>query len=255
MKTNIVKQALREGRVQLGTAYQQLRSQDVVRALAAAGFDWAFIDTEHGGFGISEVQDLCRMAVKVGLAPIIRVPELQYGLVARALDCGGEGVIFPRVESPDVLAQAVSWTKFPPEGQRGCGLTPLHIDFEPASIAQIMEHANRETLVVLQIETVRALEARDELLSVPHIDAVMVGPVDLSISLGVPGDFEHPKMLDAVEKIFASCRAHGVAPGAQARNAALSKRWKEMGALFLGCSSEIQMLYEKARENAAALKA
>lgn len=255
MKTNTVKQALREGRMQLGTAYQQLRSQDVVRALAAAGFDWAFIDTEHGGFGIGEVQDLCRMAVKVGLSPVIRVPELHYGLVARALDCGGEGVIFPRVESPELLAQAVSWTKFPPEGQRGCGLTPLHIDFEPASIAQIMEHANRETLVVLQIETVRALEARDELLSVPHVDAVMVGPVDLSISLGVPGDFEHPKMIDAVGKIFDSCRAHGVAPGAQARNAALAKRWKEMGALFLGCSSEIQMLYEKARENAAALKA
>lgn len=255
MKTNTVKQGLREGRMQLGTAYQQLRSQDVVRALAAAGFDWAFIDTEHGGFGIGEVQDLCRMAVKVGLSPVIRVPELHYGLVARALDCGGEGVIFPRVESPELLAQAVSWTKFPPEGQRGCGLTPLHIDFEAASIAQIMEHANRESLVVLQIETVRALEARDELLSVPHVDAVMVGPVDLSISLGVPGEFEHPKMLDAVEKIFDSCQAHGVAPGAQARNAALAKRWKEMGALFLGCSSEIQMLYEKARENAAALKA
>jgi 2-dehydro-3-deoxyglucarate aldolase/4-hydroxy-2-oxoheptanedioate aldolase len=255
VKTNTVKQALREGRMQLGTAYQQLRSQDVVRALAAAGFDWAFIDTEHGGFGIGEVQDLCRMAVKVGLSPVIRVPELHYGLVARALDCGGEGVIFPRVESPELLAQAVSWTKFPPEGQRGCGLTPLHIDFEAASIAQIMEHANRETLVVLQIETVRALEARDELLSVPHVDAVMVGPVDLSISLGVPGEFEHPKMLDAVEKIFDSCRAHGVAPGAQARNAALANRWKQMGALFLGCSSEIQMLYEKARENAAALKA
>jgi 2-keto-3-deoxy-L-rhamnonate aldolase RhmA len=254
VKINTVKRALREGRIQLGTAYQQLRSQDAVRALAAAGFDWAFIDMEHGGFGISEVQDLCRMAVKVGLSPVVRVPELQYALVARALDCGGEGVIFPRVESPEVLAQAVSWTKFPPEGQRGCGLTPLHIDFEPATIAEIMAHANRETMVVLQIETVRAVEARDELLSVPHIDAVMVGPVDLSISLGVPGEFEHPKMIEAVGKIFASCIAHGVAPGAQARNAGLSKRWIEMGGLFVGCSSEIQMLYEKARENASALK-
>ncbi len=254
MKTNTVKRALKQGRLQLGTAYQQLRSQDVIRALAAAGFDWAFIDMEHGGFGIGEVQDLCRMAVKVGLAPIVRVPDLQYALVARALDCGGEGVIFPRVESPELLERTVSWTKFPPVGMRGCGLTPLHIDFEAASIAQIMEHSNAETLVVLQIETVKALEARDELLSVKGVDAVMVGPVDLSISLGVPGEFEHPKMIDAVEKIFASCVAHGVAPGAQARNAALAKRWKEMGALFLGCSSEIQMLYEKARENASALK-
>lgn len=254
MKLNGVKRALKEGRVQLGTAYQQMRSQDAVRILAAAGFDWTFLDAEHGGFGIGELQDLCRMAVKVGLSPVIRVADLQYALVARALDCGGEGVIFPRVESPEVLAQAVSWTKFPPAGTRGCGLTPLHVDFEPASIPQIMEHSNAETMVVLQIETVRAVEARDELLSVPHIDAVMVGPVDLSISLGVPGEFEHPKMLEAVEKIFDSCRKHGVAPGAQARNAALAKRWKEMGALFLGCSSEVQMMYERAKEVASQLR-
>jgi 2-dehydro-3-deoxyglucarate aldolase/4-hydroxy-2-oxoheptanedioate aldolase len=134
------------------------------------------------------------------------------------------------------------------------GLTPLHIDFEPASIAAIMEHMNREQMVVLQIETVRALEARDELLSVPGIDAVMIGPVDLSISLGVPGEFEHPKVLAAVEKIVESCRARGVAPGAQARNVALAQRWKSMGMLFVGCSSEVMMLYDSARAIASALK-
>jgi len=101
---------------------------------------------------------------------------------------------------------------------------------------------------------VRALEAREELLSVPHIDAVMVGPVDLSISLGVPGEFEHPKMLAAVEKIVASCLAHGVAPGAQARSVALAERWKSMGMLFVGCSSEIGMLYEAAKGIASKLK-
>lgn len=254
MKKNTVKQALGEGRLQLGTAFQQLRSQDVVRILAAAGFDWAFLDAEHGGFGQETLQDLCRMAVKVGLAPIVRVADLQYALIARALDCGAEGVILPRVEDPALLEKAVSWAKFPPLGVRGMGLTPLHVDFEPASIAAIMEHMNREQMVVLQIETARALEARDELLSVAHIDAVMIGPVDLSISLGVPGEFEHPKMLAAVEKIVESCRAHGVAPGAQARSIALAQRWKSMGMLFVGCSSEVAMLYEAARAISAALK-
>ena len=248
MKINQVKQALREGRLQLGTGFAQLRSQDVVRILAAAGFDWAFLDTEHGGFDQETLQDLCRIAVKVGLCPIVRVADLQYSLIARALDCGAEGVIFPRVEDPALLEQAVSWTKDPPVGIRGMGLTPLHVDFEPVSIPQIMEHMNREQMVVLQIETVKALDARDELLSVPNIDAVMIGPVDLSISLGVPGEFEHPKMLAAVEKIVASCIAHGVVPGAQARNVPLAKRWKEMGMLFVGCGSETGMLYERAKE-------
>ncbi len=254
MKINSVKKNLREGRIQIGTAYQQFRSQDTIRTLAAAGFDWAFLDGEHGGFGISELQDLCRMAVKTTLSPIVRVADLQYALIARALDCGAEGVIFPRVEDSEILQRAVSWTKFPPEGARGCGLTPLHIDFEPASIPEIMRHANEQTMVVLQIETVKAVEAMDELLSVPFLDAVMIGPVDLTISLGVPGEFEHPKMLATVERIVAACLAHGVVPGAQARNPALARRWKEMGMLFVGCGSEVSMLYEKGREVVAALR-
>ncbi len=254
MKINSVKKNLREGRIQIGTAYQQFRSPDAIRALAAAGFDWAFLDGEHGGFGTSELQDLCRMAVKTTLSPIVRVADLQYALIARALDCGAEGVIFPRVEDPEILQRAVSWTKFPPEGIRGCGLTPLHIDFEPASIPEIMRHANEQTMVVLQIETVKAVEAMDELLSVPFLDAVMIGPVDLSISLGVPGEFEHPKMLATVERIVAACLAHGVVPGAQARNPALARRWKDMGMLFVGCGSEVSMLYEKGREVVTALR-
>ncbi|WP_321476025.1 aldolase/citrate lyase family protein [uncultured Paludibaculum sp.] len=254
MKPNSVKRALKEGRLQLGTAFAQLRSQDVARILAAAGFDWAFLDGEHGGFDQETLQDLCRIAVKVGLSPIVRVAELQYSLVARALDCGAEGVIFPRVEDPALLEKAVSWTKFPPVGMRGMGLTTMSFDFEPVTIPQMMEHLNREQMVVLQIETVKAFEARDELLSVPNIDAVMIGPVDLTISLGVPGEFEHPKMLATVEKIVESCIAHGVAPGAQARNLPLAQRWKQMGMLFVGCSSETAMLYERGREITTTLR-
>jgi 2-dehydro-3-deoxyglucarate aldolase/4-hydroxy-2-oxoheptanedioate aldolase len=254
MKTNTVKKALREGRLQLGTAFQQLRSQDVARILAAAGFDWAFLDGEHGGFGRETLQDICQMATRVGLSPIVRVAELSYSLIARALDCGAEGVLFPRVEDPRVLEEAVSWTKYPPVGVRGMGLTPLHVDFEAVSIAQIMEHMNREQMVVLQIETVRALEAREELLSVPNVDTVMIGPVDLSISLGVPGEFEHPKMLAAVEKIVESCIAHGVVPGAQARSISLAQRWREMGMLFVGCSSETAMLFDSAKTISKSLK-
>jgi 2-keto-3-deoxy-L-rhamnonate aldolase RhmA len=121
--------------------------------------------------------------------------------VARALDNLAMGIIFPRVESPELLAQAVSWTKFPPVGVRGFGLTPSHVEYENVTIPQIAEHVNDNTLVVLQIETALAVERRDELLAVPGLDAVMIGPVDLSISLGVPGDFFNPKMVAAMEKI------------------------------------------------------
>jgi 2-dehydro-3-deoxyglucarate aldolase/4-hydroxy-2-oxoheptanedioate aldolase len=253
MIVNTVKRALKEGKVQLGTGFGTLRSPDVTRILAKAGFNWAFIDTEHGCFGIETVQDVCRAASMAGLCPIVRVADLQYSLVARALDNGGMGVIFPRVESVELLERAVSWCKFPPVGVRGFGLTPLHVDFEPVGIPEIGAHMNENVMVVLQIETVKALEMRDELLSVAGIDAVMVGPVDLSISLGVPGDFMHAKMVDAMEKIRDSCLAHGVAPGTQTRNVQLAKFWRERGMLFLGCGSEVAFMLEKGKEVVAQL--
>src|SRR5579859_312150 len=178
MQKNLVKQALAEGRMQLGTGFGQLRSPEIPRILAAAGFQWAFIDTEHGGFDLETVQDICRVANLSGLCPIVRVSDLQYALVARSLDCGAQGIIFPRVESPELLEKAVSWTKFPPLGVRGYGLTAVQADYEPLNFSQIIEHMNANSMVVLQIETRRALDARDELLAVAGIDAVMIGPAD-----------------------------------------------------------------------------
>jgi 2-keto-3-deoxy-L-rhamnonate aldolase RhmA len=253
MRQNSVKTALREGKVQLGCAFAQFRSPEVPRILRAAGFHWAFVDTEHGNFDLETVQDICRVSSLIGFCPVVRVADLQYHLVARALDCGAEGVVFPRVESPELLERAISWMKFPPVGVRGFGLTSMAVNYESGSIPQIAEHMNENTLVVLQIETLRAVEAREELLSIPGIDAVMIGPVDLSISLGVPGEFQHPKMVDAMDAVKETCVRRGIAPGTQTRNLALARFWRERGMRFLGCGSETGMMLEKATEIATAL--
>ena len=253
MRTNTVKQALAQGRLQLGTNFGQIRSPEIGRILAAAGFHWAFIDTEHGNFDIETVNDICKAANQAGLAPIVRVADLQYSLVARALDCGAQGIIFPRVESPELLRTAISWTKFPPVGIRGYGLTPAHIEYDQSPIPDVIEHMNANTMVVFQIETQTAVERCDELLAVGGIDAVMMGPADLSISLGVPGDFQHPRMVEAMEMVRDSCRRHGVAPGTQTRTLKLGQFWKERGMIFLGCSSDSGMLFDRAKEIAGAL--
>jgi len=254
MRVNTVKKALKEGKLQIGCGFNQIRSLEVPRILAAAGFHWTFLDAEHGGFDIETLQDLCHECAVAGVSPIVRVADMQYALVARALDCGAQGVIFPRVESPELLERAISWTKFPPRGVRGFGLNPAHVDYERATIPQILEHMNENVMVVLQIETRLAVERREELLAVPGIDAVLIGPVDLSISLGVPGDFQHPAMIEAMEKIRASCLKHGVAPGTQTRTVALAKFWIERGMKFVGSGSETGFLFEKACEVAGALR-
>lgn len=254
LRRNAVKDALRAGQAVLGTSYGQLRDVEIARILKAAGFDYAYLDGEHGGFGIETQQDICRVAALCGLTIFVRVADMQYDLMARSLDCGAEGVIFPRVESAELLAQAVAWCKFPPVGIRGFGLTAMQNDYQAAGIGEVMEQRNETGMIILQIETLRALEAREELLSVPGVDVVMVGPVDLSISLGVPGQFDHPKMIEALEKIQATCEAKGIFPGIQARNLALAKTWKERGYKFIGCGSEWAFLLEKGKEVTTALR-
>ncbi len=184
----------------------------------------------------------------------MRVADLQYSLVARALDNGAMGIIFPRVESRELLEKAVSWCRFPPVGVRGFGLSPSHTQYEAKSIREVADHMNANVLVVLQIETETAVERRDELLSVPGVDVVMIGPVDLSISLGVPGDFFNAKMEDAIEKVRQSALEHGVVPGIQTRPVELARHWRDRGMRFVGCGSETGMLMQGAKALLASMK-
>jgi 2-keto-3-deoxy-L-rhamnonate aldolase RhmA len=245
---NTVKQALKAGKTQYGCNLGQLRSQDVVKIIAAAGFHWSFVDMEHGGYDLETVQDICRIASTVNFAAIIRVPELTYGYIARALDIGAAGVMFPRVESPELLAQAISWTRFPPEGTRGFGLNAFHFDHRSLSMPQQMAEVNANTIVALQIETRRAFEAREELLSVGGIDTVMIGPSDLSISLGVAGEYEHPEMVKTIDAVIETCNRHGIAPGIHVRSTKLAQFWRARGMRFLSCSGETGMLFDRAKE-------
>lgn len=255
LRKNLVKENLKQGRCQYGTGFGQLRSQEVVKLFAAAGLHWAFIDGEHGGFDLETIQDLCRIAPFVDFTPLVRVAELQYALVARALDVGAHGVIFPRVESPELLAQAISWTKFPPMGIRGYGLTPVNYDYAAVTIPQAIEHYNQETIVVLQIETQLAVDRCDDLLDVPGVDVVMIGPADLSINLGVPGEFTHPKFVAAYEKVRDACLKRGIAPGTHNRSVEMMQMWKEKGFTFLGCGNETSMLFERASAIVKAISA
>jgi len=246
MRANPLKQALKSGKVQLGSIVGQFRSPEIARIYKAAGLDWVFVDTEHGGFDIETVQDVCRVASLIGLTPLVRIADVQYPLMARALDCGAEGVILPRVENPDLLERAVSWTKFPPVGARGFGLGRMAVDYAPFSMPQVMEYINENVLTVLQIETLRAVEAREELLAIDGVDAVLVGPADLSISLGVPGEFEHPRLISAVESIMDTCGRRNIVPGIHVRLPNLAKMWRDKGMRLLSCSTEATMLLERA---------
>jgi len=255
MRINHTRERLAKGETAFGCVVQAYRSPEICRTFAAAGFDYVFIDMEHGAFDLETVQDMIRAAAESGITPIVRVAELLYSLIARLLDAGAQGIILPRVEDPRVLEQALGWLRFPPEGTRGYGVNTTMIGYEVRSFTEIIEHQNRNTLSVVQFETVTAIERADELLSVRGANIAMVGPADLSISLGIPGQFENPLLISTVERLIEKCVQHNVVPGIQTRTTGMAKAWAGRGMRFVGAGAEHGLLLDKARETVAALQA
>lgn len=248
MRVNKTREKLSRGETVFGCGLQCYRSAEIPRAFAAAGFDYVFIDMEHGSYDLETVQDMIASSNGAGITPIVRVGEVAYSLVARLLDSQAQGIILPRVEDPRILEEAISWMRFPPTGKRGYGVNPTMVEYEGRSFKEIIEHQNRNTLAVCQFETRPAMERADELLSVKGLDIAMVGPADLSIALGVPGDFDNPLLISTVEKLIEKCNQHGVVPGIQTRSVAMSKSWVERGMRFVGSGAEHGLLLEKAKE-------
>jgi 2-dehydro-3-deoxyglucarate aldolase/4-hydroxy-2-oxoheptanedioate aldolase len=255
MRVNQTRERLSRGETVFGCGLQVYRSAEIPRAFACAGFDYVFIDMEHGSYDLETVQDMIAASIQAGITPIVRVAELAYSLVARLLDSGAEGIILPRVEDPKILEEALSWMRFPPMGKRGYGVNITMVGYESRSFPEIIEHQNRETLSVVQFETTTAMERADELLSLKGVNVAMVGPADLSISLGVPGQFDHPLLVSTVDRLIEKCNQHGVVPGIQTRSLAMSKFWAERGMRFVGAAAEHVLLLEKAKEMVSALRA
>jgi 2-keto-3-deoxy-L-rhamnonate aldolase RhmA len=255
MKVNRTKARLRDNEIVIGCALQQYRSTEIPRLLAAVGFDYLFIDSEHGGFSFETIQDLVIASNESGITPFVRVGEMLYSLVTRALDVGAQGIIFPRVESASLLEQAIRWMKYPPYGARGFGFMAPQLGYQQCNMPEIMQHLNDQTMCIVQFETALSIDKCHELLSVPGIDVAMVGPTDLSISLGVPGEFDHPKILEAVDTFVAACERHAVVPGIHCRNAKMAIPWLQRGMRFLGCGSEHGMMLEKSIDTIAEVRA
>ncbi len=255
MRVNQTRERLLKGETVFGCGLQVYRSAEIPRAFAAAGFDYVFIDMEHGSYDLETVQDMIKSSLDSGITPIVRVAELLYSLVARLLDSGAQGIILPRVEDPKLLEEALSWMRFPPMGKRGYGVNVTMIGYENRGFAEIIEHQNRNTVSVVQFETTTAIERADELLSLKGLDIAMVGPADLSISLGVPGQFDHPLLISTVDGLIEKCNRHAVVPGIQTRGLAMAKMWAERGMRFVGAAAEHALLLEKAKETVSMLRA
>ncbi len=253
MQTNRVKAALRNQQAVAGPFINEARSVSLVKVMALAGFDFLLFDTEHAMHDMETIADLVQMALACDICPLVRVTDLAYPLVARALDTGAQGVIIPRVETRDQAEAAISFIKYPPLGRRGAGGDARN-GYERRDAKAAVDESNAETMAILQIETQLGVENLEEIASVPEVDVICLGPLDLSISLGIPGQFAHPVFIETVQQIVAVCLPLGIACGHVEKEASALQRWYDIGMRFLVCNSDGNMIVQGAYRDVATLR-
>ncbi len=178
----------------------------VIQVLAIAGFDWVCIDTEHNPFDENQLYTCIYIARNAGISPIVRVRKNDESLIKLALDLGAEGVVVPGIADADDVAKAVSFAKYPPVGIRGYG--PIRATNFWADKEKYDKNIHDNVLLICQIERKSALDEVDKICQISDIDAVFIGPADLSLSMGYHGNSNHPQVQDAIKTIINSANKH-----------------------------------------------
>lgn len=235
------KQRLAPGERSIGVIIT-LPDPSVTEIFVRAGYDWLWIDAEHSPLGPSDVQ---RIAQAAGVTPCLaRIPGLDEGWVKKTLDTGVDGIIFPLINTPAEAERAVALCKYPPLGRRSVGVGRAH-GYGP-EFDDYVRSANERTVVVAQIEHIQAVEAVDAILSVPGLDAALVGPYDLSNSMGKPGQVNDPEVQAAIRRVRQASAARAIPVGIFTGSPQAARSYLEAGFNFVGLSVDAMLLAEMA---------
>ncbi len=216
MRDNPVKQKLSHGGHSFGTMVFEFFTPGTPQILRAAGAEFALFDMEHSGASIETIKAQFAACRGIGLAPMVRVPTTQYHFIARALDAGALGIMVPMVESVEQAREIVACTRYPPLGRRGAAGGLAHDDYEGGPVAAKIAAAHARTLVIALIETPRGAEAVGAIAAIDGIDVVWLGHFDLTNFMGIPGAFNDPRYLSAVDAIVAAARRNDKVAGVMA---------------------------------------
>jgi len=204
---------LRAGKLAVGLGLRQARTVDIAQIARTAGFDWLFIDCEHGSMDADTAAQISAASLAVGITPIVRVPGLEHWHASRLLDNGAQGIVVPHVDTAAEAKRVADTCRYPPLGKRSMGGGLQQLGFEAVPVGEAARIINEETLVVVMIESPQGLENCEAIAAVKGIDALLIGTNDLCLELGIPGKFDDPKVAEAYRKVIAACRKHGKFPG------------------------------------------
>jgi 2-dehydro-3-deoxyglucarate aldolase len=245
MKKNNVKHAL-SNNIQTFGSWVTLSNPLIPEIMSEANFDWLCIDMEHSSLELSDILNLIISIENNDMIPLVRVGENNANLIKRVMDAGAYGVIIPNVTSTDEVKDAINAVKYPLEGTRGVGL--YRAQKYGKSFNEYLKWLKNESIVIIQIEHIDAVNNIDEIFSIPGIDGFMIGPYDLSGSLGKPGELEHPLVNDAINVVLKAGEKHNITAGYHVVNsdpdAALI--YQNKGFKFLGISLDSILLGDAA---------
>jgi len=236
VRGNRLKRRLAQGDYVVGIVVT-IPSPTVAELLARVGFDFLWLDLEHGPTGLETAQTMIATAEGTQTTPLIRVAWNDPALIKRTLDTGPHGIIVPMVSSAEEAERAVRACKYPPQGIRGAGIS--RAQRYGLELDAYLQRANEEVMVIVQIEDLAGLEAVDEIASVEGIDVIFVGPLDLSGSMGVLGQVEHPKVQEAMDLVARTCAEHGVVAGTLATDPEKVNREFRRGFRFVAMGVDV----------------
>ena len=237
-----LKERLRQGGPLVGSLVT-VPSLDVAEIMARVGFDYLWIETEHAAMGFAQAQSLIQ-AVGGRCPCLVRIPDKEEVWVKKALDTGCDGIIVPQIRSAAEAEEIVAWSLYPPDGRRSVGVSRAH--GYGMAFQDYVDEANEELVIVLQAEHREAVEDIPSIAAVDGVDAVLVGPFDLSGSLGVLGETGHPQVLEAIETIRRHCEAAGMPLGIFAADVPMARRYIEQGFTLVALGMDAFFLWQSA---------
>jgi 2-keto-3-deoxy-L-rhamnonate aldolase RhmA len=241
---NPVTRALKAGKVCVGACSIAFGSVPTAQIFGAAGFSFNYFDLEHSQTSIEDLAAMCAASKLVGAVPIVGPSSIGDHLIGRPLDAGAMGVIVPHVSTAEETERVVQYSRYAPVGIRGLVSPGILTEFESPDGSDWVEAQNREILVAVKVESGTGIDNIEEIAAVPGLDAILIGPGDLSATLGIPGQTGHADVIDCVERMLAAAKKNGVAGGPHVGNSAEAEVWADKGARFMSISFDGGMLLE-----------
>jgi 2-keto-3-deoxy-L-rhamnonate aldolase RhmA len=253
---NHTKRRLAAGELALGMGVRNSRTVDIATVAKTCDFDWLFIDMEHSSLDVDMASQLAMASLGAGISPIVRVPGHEHYHASRLLDNGAQGIVAPHVDTVEEAKRIVSACRYPPQGKRSVAGPAPQFGFKNVPLGDATRMMNEETLVVVMLETPKAIANADAIAQVEGVDVLLIGTNDLCAEMGMPGQFADARVESAYKTVIEACRKHGKFPGmGGVYDPKLMGKYCGIGMRFILSGSDLSFIMAGARERSAMLRA